>query len=84
MRYEDEKCNRFTWETASSVAICTYCKHRIDKTAKCKAFPDGFTSDIINKVSENINYQCSEKYRFEPIDDIPKEVKETLDKTLVR
>ncbi len=66
MHIEDKNYNRFTWETAARTLRCSKCKHRNKKT--CKAFPDGIPSEVFDAVDNDINYQCSKDYKFEPKD----------------
>lgn len=43
---------------------CNYCVH-YHGFAKCDAFPGGAPQGTLKKLKEDLNYQCSEKYRFE-------------------
>ena len=60
---EKENDKRFTVDFGES-ARCNFCKHYLG-FAKCKAYPNGITNEIINDVHYNKNNQCSEKYHFE-------------------
>ena len=44
---------------------CNSCIHRIKRTLKCEAYPDGIDADHIRAVMEDIKTECGNGYFFQ-------------------